>query len=610
MYGKNFVFVCCGVLLVTALSKSRKDFTKIEGKYDNLTVQYKIDTESTTNYIKIETLQYDVYEKLTNNEYVNSKRYKLETHFVHNHENDEEIPIKSHTNSTNVSHQRNFMSQEVYENSIENNDFMSHEVFENCSKNSNEGNIVPYEMCHNITCFLLCCPLGENMRMVDGKCISEEIKYVFPKVYEYINDSIQSKNKRVDELFQLAIHDSCHEKNHFQLPDYHRDFIIFVNGSIYLSYYKIFVKSTSYCLTVVEGGDKFDVVLCSETLDEINKQIIMSTDNTLSNAPFVLQVIYLNFCSIVSILFLVAIFLVYSILPELQNVYGFMLRNYSATLSVSYTFHIVNNMIKADYIPYPICIAIAFFIYFFSLSNFFWLITISFHIWWTFRGFCSLHNNVKKLEKRKLFYAIFAWGCPFILAIVYAIMDSVSEYVPNILRLNFYLGNCWFYNKEAFLLYYYVFKSICISCSISLSIFTALKMKRYEKDTNFCLTDSESKRYKDNKKWLNLYLKLFILLFIVIGIKWFVMTVTWLSKNVPNYVWYVTGLVNILQNLCTLIIFVWRKKIKVILLKRLEVETNSKMSSTTTSWVSMKEKTSSCGQVNCHAKGSSDETEL
>jgi len=122
-------------------------------------------------------------------------------------------------------------------------------------------------------------------------------------------------------------------------------------------------------------------------------------------------------------------------------------------------------------------------------------------------------------------------------------MDFASENVPEILRPEFHTGDCWFAGKwtdciyyridllfiiiiyyllmlhfnisweienslhiiltgkGAFLLYYYGIKSICIISSICLSISTAVKIARYEKETGLRLTDSESKRYNDNKKW-------------------------------------------------------------------------------------------------------------
>ncbi|XP_029166210.1 G-protein coupled receptor Mth2-like [Nylanderia fulva] len=484
---------------------------------------------------------------------------------------------------------------------------MSNKVFEDFNKYNNESNVIPYEMCHNNTCILLCCPLGYSMRLNDNKCIPQEIKYVFPNVYEYINNSIQNKNKRVDEFFQLAVHDSCLETLRVMVDEGHEhDYKIFTNGSIYLSYYKTLFKSTSYCLGVfLERGNKFEVSFCSEILDEVIKNAM---DTPEVRSVFRAFKIYAG-SQIVCILFLFAIFLVYSILPELRHVHGFLLRNYSAVATIATIVNIAKVMHFKTEIPYPVCITLAFLEYFFLMSGFFWLSAMSFNIWWTFRSFCSLQENIRQSEKKKLmYYVIFAYGGPFILAIVCVIViDFVSEYLPINLRPEFKLGNCWYFGerKEAFVLYFYGMKSVCIISTICLFISTVLKVRRYEKDTGFCLTDSKSERYNDYKKWFNLYMKLFIVMFIAMGINWIVLTMSWLfEKLITYYLFYVTALLDVVQSFCIFIIFVWNKKIKLMLLKRFGFKTNVSNIEhlTITSEVSMQEKRSSSAQENYYTK--------
>ncbi|XP_029176114.1 G-protein coupled receptor Mth-like [Nylanderia fulva] len=143
--------------------------------------------------------------------------------------------------------------------------------------------------------------------------------------------------------------------------------------------------------------------------------------------------------------------------------------------------------------------------YFCFMSGYFWLSTMSFNMWRTFRDFSSLQRNVRQSGKKKLVhYAIFAYGCPFVLAIVCVIVvDFVSDLMPKILRPEFEMGFCWYFTKhlEAFILYFHWITTVCIISSICLSISAARNIKRYEKDANFRLLDSESKQYNDNKKW-------------------------------------------------------------------------------------------------------------
>lgn len=53
------------------------------------------------------------------------------------------------------------------------------------------------------------------------------------------------------------------------------------------------------------------------------------------------------------------------------------------------------------------------------------------------------------------------------------------------------------------------------------------------------------------------------------GINWSMEIISWLCKDTPQYVWYITDLANTLQGLIIFIIFVWKDKIKRLLLKRL-----------------------------------------
>lgn len=107
---------------------------------------------------------------------------------------------------------------------------------------------------------------------------------------------------------------------------------------------------------------------------------------------------------------------------------------------------------------------------------------------------------------------------------------------------------------------------LIVLCNIFLFISTAIKIQKHRKDTAHHLNGSESKRHDDNKQWFNLYLKLFI----VMGITWSMEIVSWLLSTVktPQYLWYITDLANTLQGVIIFIIFVCKKKIKRLLLKK------------------------------------------
>ncbi|XP_029163488.1 probable G-protein coupled receptor Mth-like 10 [Nylanderia fulva] len=514
MCQKNFMFLCYGFFLLIAPTKSLQNFTNNEKRGDNLTMQYEADTDSTT--IK----------------------------------DDDQIPINSHTNLTYVNYKENSTSQEVYENLLEKNDSMSKEVFENSIKDI-ERNFVSYEMCHNITCIQFCCPLGTSM--IKGTiCVPDKTRYEFPHVYEYENDSMQNENKRADKLYRFAVYDPCLETQRYLVERGHQhNYKIFANGSIYLPFYKKLFNSKSYCIVhFLNWGTKFEVTVCSET----HNQIYRNSMKLLPELRWRLKTITIYASmSLVCLLFLLPIFIVYSILPELRNVHGFMLRNYTFAASIAITITALKYIYYQTEMTYSACI--------------------------TLGDLLRYKKTSDNLEtKDVLYYTIFAYGCPFILGIICVIaVDFFSNYIPKNLRPEFETGSCWYNGARtgAYVLYFYWIKTACTISSVCFSISAARNIKRYEQDTNFRLSDSESKRYNDDKKWFNLYMKLFIAMFIIMALNWCVLTMTWLFNNrTYYYLLYGAGSLEIVQSFCTFIIFVWKKKIKMMLLKRFGYKTN------------------------------------
>ncbi|XP_032664894.1 G-protein coupled receptor Mth2-like isoform X2 [Odontomachus brunneus] len=317
---------------------------------------------------------------------------------------------------------------------------------------------------------------------------------------------------------------------------------------------------------------------------------------------------------IISIPFLIASFLVYAIIPELRNLHGKTLMCYVICLIIAYVFtSLVNYVFEWDR-----CNVIAFVIYFSFQASFFWLNVMCFDIWWTFGGFRSLQGSVKQREKKKfIMYSIYAWGCASILTILCLIMDFTPGIPETLIRPEFGYLRCWFTTDNAKGLYFYLPMSITVICNIFLFISTALKIIRHKKDTAHQLRSSESRRHDDNKQWFNLYLKLFI----VMGINWSMEIISWAFKSAPAAVWYITDLTNALQGLIIFIIFVWKDKIRKLLLKRFGCREDifsrnstrsgchsTSASRTITTGVSLQEKINPYVQnSNCRAKNSSDE---
>ncbi|XP_011500482.1 PREDICTED: probable G-protein coupled receptor Mth-like 1 [Ceratosolen solmsi marchali] len=118
------------------------------------------------------------------------------------------------------------------------------------------------------------------------------------------------------------------------------------------------------------------------------------------------------------------------------------------------------------------CRALAILAHFFFLATFFWLNTMCFNIWWTFRDLrpASLEKGQELLRLR--FYGAYAWGGPLIVAGLAAFLDHLPQ-TPGqaFLRPRFGEKQCWFYGDMEILAYF--FGPIGVLLAINLLFFAA-----------------------------------------------------------------------------------------------------------------------------------------
>ncbi|RLU16797.1 hypothetical protein DMN91_010865 [Ooceraea biroi] len=623
------LWYCCAFLLVASSAKPSGNSTSSDQRNDDLSMQYEIHANFMGNLSdhQVELMRYNSRESSTkdkdkvhyefrsnatgnDHEDGDFTQYELETR-----ERNDETSIELRTNSADADSENNSTLHQFNRNVTQVKsriNSISYGLLDNFSKNENNSNVVSYETtCSNSTCIQLCCPLGK--RLIKERCIAgKSDNYSFPGLYEYTTSNLlQDEDTTLDQVFSLIVYDPCQGNERYLLnPDDYPDdeYIFFINGSLYQPHYNEFIESTSYCLAVVHR-DKYEVAVCFANMTETSEE--QSSDG-----------IPIPFGLIVSLPFLLATFVVYSVLPELRNMHGYTLRGYVSSLFVAYMILAVLQLTPSDKISKSVCIALAFVIHFSFLASFFWLNVMCFDIWWTFGGFRSLQGSVKQRERKKfMIYSIYAWGSASILTIICAIMDFVPSVPKGLIRPEFGAERCWFTTDTAKALYFYGPMGVTVVCNICLFISTALKIVRHKKDTAHHLRSSESRRHDDNKQWFSLYLKLFI----VMGINWSMEIVSWLFKSAPQYVWYLTDLTNTLQGLIIFIIFVWKEKIKRLLLKRFGCQgrniffrnstrsgyhsSASRTCTTTSGVMPLQEKISSHPQMNCRARSTSEEAE-
>ncbi|XP_066952255.1 probable G-protein coupled receptor Mth-like 1 [Macrobrachium rosenbergii] len=81
------------------------------------------------------------------------------------------------------------------------------------------------------------------------------------------------------------------------------------------------------------------------------------------------------------------------------------------------------------------------------LAAFFWLNVMCFDIWWTLRSMRLGPEPSEQSRLRFRLYSLYSWGCPFVIAVISVIIDSLPEDI-EVIRPRFGETTCWFDGNE------------------------------------------------------------------------------------------------------------------------------------------------------------------
>ncbi|KAI4482567.1 hypothetical protein M0804_008420 [Polistes exclamans] len=406
-------------------------------------------------------------------------------------------------------------------------------------------------------CISFCCPPGYYL-ISKNKCEKIENGTVpLPRVYTM--DLLPMNVTTNDKNFRFLYWNPCKEDQKYPLNPIHypeERFFLLRNGSFYLPFVdtgKKILNPRQYCLAVTKFfPNEYLVYFCKKEITDLDTESIFFG-------------FLMSLGMIISIPFFIITWLVYTIIKELRNLHGFILRAYIASLTVSYAILSTIQIVPDQRISNKCCVFLAFCMYFFFLASFYWLNVMCFDIWWTFGGFRALRGSMKQRDRKKfIIYSIYAWGIASFFTSICLIMDFAPNIPENTIRPQLGEKKCWFTTNSATNIYFTLPMTISIVCNLCLFISTALKIRQHTKDTAHHLRGSESRRHDDNKQWFNLYMKLFI----VMGITWTTEIISTLWEGSGDYIWYISDVINTLQGLIIFITLVCKQKIKRLLLKR------------------------------------------
>ncbi|XP_025270226.1 probable G-protein coupled receptor Mth-like 1 [Camponotus floridanus] len=183
------------------------------------------------------------------------------------------------------------------------------------------------------------------------------------------------------------------------------------------------------------------------------------------------------------------------------------------------------------------CKALAIMAHFFFLAAFFWLNTMCFNIWWTFRDLrpVSLEKGQETLRLRV--YACYAWGGPLLVAGLAALLDHLpSQPQYTFLRPRFGEKQCWFYGDMEILAYF--FGPVGVLLAVNLLFFAVTA-----RELTCGLWKGEFVKSTTERATLG---RICMKLVIVMGITWVADVVSW-AVGGPQYIWYFTDLINAFQ---------------------------------------------------------------
>ena len=187
---------------------------------------------------------------------------------------------------------------------------------------------------------LLCCENGYRLGL--NSCIETNgTSFRFPALYHAVDLTLIDAAPNPRRYFHLFVRDPCVDHQRYKLtPDENPSdaFMLLDNGSIYMENEGSILRE-NYCLGIVDT-ELFDVVLCFDSEDKKDVKLTVVFPVGL----------------IVSVPFLFATFLVYTLIPEFKNMHGRTLRGYIGSLIVAYVILAVVQISPQQQISDPLCI--------------------------------------------------------------------------------------------------------------------------------------------------------------------------------------------------------------------------------------------------------------
>ncbi|XP_058453499.1 probable G-protein coupled receptor Mth-like 1 isoform X1 [Malaya genurostris] len=316
-------------------------------------------------------------------------------------------------------------------------------------------------------------------------------------------------------------------------------------GSVTIDSGKIFA-SHEYCLEQALDGKTVYVFSCVEHLQPDSVPI------KNQDVRFALYSAGL----LISVIFLAATLATGYLVTSQHHVLHWRCQtHYVACLLIGDLFLAIVQL-SGNSITGPACTMIAIMMHFFFLAAFFWLNTMCFNIWWTFRDLRPTSLEKSQEICRLRIYEVYAWGVPLVIAGVAAILDNLPDTVY--LRPRFGERTCWFYGDMEILTYFFgpVGILLCINLLLFASTARQLTCGLWKRDDVKSTTERKTKKYRglvSSPSYSAALGRVCMKLVVVMGVTWVADVASWVFGG-PDYIWLVTDLINALQGVFIFIV--------------------------------------------------------
>ncbi|XP_067637536.1 probable G-protein coupled receptor Mth-like 1 [Eurosta solidaginis] len=416
--------------------------------------------------------------------------------------------------------------------------------------------IEPHRYCVDRNAALVCFPrhTNEQERVKIRKCCGWNGLYdavikqcIFPGSKAVKHGARASSDLPLNTTLYETIYGfpKCHQKNvpYAIAGDWNETQMDSENGKLKLAH-KILTIS-DFCLEHLHDENNQVIAIKIFTClhhfsSETPANAIAAIGSTSSDR---LQIAALNIGIIISVVFLAATLIAGYMLPSVHHMLHWRCQIYYVfclfigDLILAYT-QLSRTLQHGSFT----CLLLASTMHFFFLSAFFWLNTMCFNIWWTFRDFrpSSLERNQELLRLR--LYSAYAWGVPLLISVIAFTVDNLPE--TQLLRPGFGVRSCWFSGEHlSIFAYFYGPLGLLLCANIILFISTTHQLT--------CgLWKRDDVKSSTEKTALG---KVCLKLVVVMGVTWIADVISWLVGG-PHSAWFFTDMINALQGVFIFIV--------------------------------------------------------